>query len=120
MPSICHFEIPADNLERARNFYTDLFGWKIEKDANMDYWLISTGEPGKGAYGGMMMRQDPQQPILNYIDVPSVEEYIARVVKLGGKIIMPKSPVPGMGYFAVFLDTENNALAIWEEDKEAK
>ena len=122
MPTICHFEIPADDVNRAKGFYSDLFGWKIEKTpGDMEYWLIETTEPGKGVCGGLMQRQAPeQQGILNYIDVPSVAEYAAKVEKLGGKVVMPKAPVPGMGYFAVCLDTENNAFGLWENDESAK
>ena len=119
MPTIVHFEIPADDVERAKKFYTDLFGWKIEKTSEMDYWMIATsGE--KAVDGGMMKRQDPQQPITNYIDVPSIDEYAAKVEKLGGKVVVPKAAVPNYGYFAVCLDTENNAFALWQSDKSAK
>jgi predicted enzyme related to lactoylglutathione lyase len=119
MPTIVHFEIPADDPERAKKFYTDLFGWKIEKTPEMDYWMITTsGE--KQVDGGMMKRQDPQQQITNYIDVSSIDEHAAKVEKLGGKVVVPKAPVPGFGYFAVCLDTENNAFALWQSDKNAK
>ncbi len=122
MPSIVHFEIPADDIERAQKFYTELFGWQIEKAGSMDYWMINTktseGEPGIN--GGMMARQSPQQSPVNYIDIPSVDKYTAKVESLGGKIGMPKTAVPGMGYFAICLDTENNPFGIWEDNKEAK
>lgn len=119
MPTIVHFEIPADDVERAKKFYTDLFGWKIEKTPEMDYWMITTsGE--KQVDGGMQKRQSPQEVITNYIDVPNIDEHIAKVGQLGGKIVVPKGPVPGFGYFAVCLDTENNAFALWQSDKSAK
>jgi uncharacterized protein len=69
----------------------------------------------------MMKRQSPQQHgITNYIDVKSVQEYSARVEQLGGKVISPKMPVPGMGYFAMCADTENNTFGIFEPDQTAK
>jgi hypothetical protein len=88
----------------------------------MEYWMITTtNEKGEKAIdGGMMKRQNPQQPITVYIDVPSVDEYTAKVENLGGKVVLPKTAVPGVGYFAVCLDTENNCFAIWENDKNAK
>jgi len=67
-----------------------------------------------------MKRQEPKQPITNYIDVPSIDENAAKVEKLGGKVVFPKAAVPGFGYFAVCLDTENNAFALWQSDKSAK
>ncbi|HVD36572.1 MAG TPA: VOC family protein [Nitrososphaeraceae archaeon] len=126
MPTIVHFEIPADDAERSRKFYSDLFGWKIEKwpgmESGMDYWIINTtdNEGGKAVGGGMMKRQNPQQGITNFIDVTSVDEYSAKVQSLGGKIVAPKQAVPTMGFFAVCLDTENNTFGIWETNPNAK
>jgi predicted enzyme related to lactoylglutathione lyase len=115
MPTIVHFEVPADDVRRAKKFYTELLGWKFEEVPG-GYWLIGTG----GVGGGMMKRQNPQQQITNYIDVPSIDEYAAKVEKLGGKVVVPKMPVLGRGYFVVCLDTENNVFALWEEDENAK
>jgi predicted enzyme related to lactoylglutathione lyase len=116
MSSIVHFEIPVDDLKRAKNFYSKLFGWKLEDVPGMDYTMIDT----YGLAGGMMKRMHPDQQITDYIGVPSVDEYSAKVEKLGGKILVPKKAVPGMGYFVVCMDTENNAFAIWETDHAAK
>lgn len=119
MPTIIHFEIPADDIERARRFYTELFGWEIQKVPALDYWFISpAGERAIG--GGMMKRVSPQQTITNYIDVSSVDEYSRIIESLGGKVKMPKQAVPGMGYFVICLDTEGNTFGLWEENKEAK
>jgi uncharacterized protein len=132
MPTIVHFEIPANDVERSRKFYTDLFGWKIEKwpgteggggSSNMEYWMVTTtDEKGNKASvgGGMMKRQDPQQQITNFIDVKSVDEYSSKIEKLGGKVVVSKMAVPEMGYFAVCHDTENNSFGIWESDESAK
>jgi len=123
MPTVVHFEIPTDNLERAKKFYGGLFGWKFESwKGPMEYWMISTSNSkgDQAVHGGMMKRQQPQQGITNYIDVPSIEEYVSKVQKLGGRIVVPKSPIPTMGYFAVCIDTENNTFAMWEENKNAK
>jgi len=115
------FEIPADNVERARTFYGALFGWKIEKfPGQMEYWHIDTGGSNDTPDGGLMKRQQPQHGITNYINVPSVDQYMAKVEKLGGKICMPKTAVPQMGYFAVCQDTENNTFALWEKSENAK
>jgi uncharacterized protein len=122
--SIVWFEIPADNVERAKSFYGQLFGWKIEKfpgAAAHDYWHIDTGGPDASPDGGLMKRQDPgQQGITSYINVPSVDQFAAKVQKLGGKICMPKTAVQQMGYFAICQDTENNTFALWEKNENAK
>lgn len=118
MPTVVHFEIPADDVSRAQKFYAELFGWEIKEIPNMDYWFVTTtGE--KPVNGGMMKRQHPQQAITNYIDVSSVSDSAAQVEKLGGKVVVPKTAVPGMGYFAVCLDTENNTFGLWETDMKA-
>ena len=119
MPKIVHFEIPADDTERAKKFYSELFGWKIEPFENSsEYWLITT-EEDDGIGGGMMKRRDPRQSIVNYIDIPSVESYLEKILELGGTVIVPKMPVPGMGYYAVCRDTEKNVFGLWETDPNA-
>jgi predicted enzyme related to lactoylglutathione lyase len=120
-PTIRWFEIPTDDIDRAKNFYATLFGWKIQKFPGMsDYWHIDTGGPDDSPDGGMMKRQHPSQPITNYVAVPSVDDSSVKVLKLGGTICMPKTAVPQMGYFAICRDTENNMFALWEPDEKAK
>jgi predicted enzyme related to lactoylglutathione lyase len=117
MPNIVHFEVPFEDGERARKFYAELFGWKIVSYPGMEYWMVQTfGGPG----GGMMKRVQPGQQIMNYFGVPSLQESSAKVETLGGKIIVPKMTVPGMGYFVVCMDTEGNVFGLWEEDSQAK
>jgi predicted enzyme related to lactoylglutathione lyase len=131
-----HFEVPSDDTERTKKFYTDLFGWKIEKwpgtndrqltsaatGQPMEYWMVTTtDDKGKKALGGgIMKRQMPEQQVTNYINVKSVDEYSSKVKLLGGKVVAPKKAVPGMGYFVLCLDTENNSFAIWESNESAK
>jgi uncharacterized protein len=87
-------------------------------------WIISTTDSkGNKASigGGMMKRQDQHhQHITNFIDVNSVDEYSSKIDKLGGKVVVSKMAVPGMGYFAVCHDTENNSFGIWESNESAK
>ena len=122
MPTIVHFDVAADDLERARKFYGELFGWKMEQPPGMtDYYLIETqglsGEAGVG--GGLGKRGDPGQRITSYVGVDSVDAYSARVDRLGGKVVQPKMTVPGWGYMAVCLDTEGNMFGLWQDDPKA-
>lgn len=115
--SVVHLEIPADDVDRAKSFYTQLFGWQFSTSPEYEgYWTVDVGEEEAGHGIGMMARQAPEHRLINYHQVESVAEYAARVEELGGKVIMPKSPVPGMGWFAQCLDTEGNAFALWESD----
>jgi hypothetical protein len=117
---IVNFEIPADDLKRAQAFYSGLFGWEIkEVPGRKDYFTItSTGKSTVG--GGLIKRFRPQQTIINYVDVPSIDEYISRVETLGGTIVVQKKVVRGTGYFAICRDTENNAFGMWEENSDAR
>jgi hypothetical protein len=83
--------------------------------------ITTTDDQGNNAIGGgIMKRQNPQHAVTNYIGVKSVDEYSAKIPQSGGKVVMPKKAVPGMGYFAICLDTENNSFGIWETDPTAK
>ena len=121
MPRVIHFEIPAGNPERATKFYQNVFGWKIEKwQGPEDYWLITTGPEGEpGINGAIMVRDDPSDAVRNTIDVPSADEFIAKVEDYGGKIVAPKMAVPGVGYMAYLSDTEGNIFGIMEDDPSA-
>lgn len=120
--TIIHFEIPVDDVERLRKFYAKLFGWKIEKTPGMDYWMIEPvpvdkkGMPIRpGVNGGMMRRQNPQHKPVNYIRVEFIDEYTKRIEALGGRVVVPKMEVPGIGWWAQALDPEGNLFAILQE-----
>ena len=119
--SIVWFEIPADNPERAKAFYSNLFGWKINPfPGGGDYSHIDTGGADDTPDGALKRRKHPQEPVVNYVSVDSVDKYADKIAKLGGKICMSKTTVPQMGYFAVCQDTEGNAFGIWQSDANAK
>jgi uncharacterized protein len=119
--NIIWFDIPADKPARAKKFYSQLFGWKISAFPGMkDYWHIDTGGGDDTPDGGMITRKHPGHAITNYVNVPSMDRAMAKVRKLGGKICMPKTAVPQMGFFAICQDTENNTFALWEINREAK
>ncbi len=116
-----HFEIPADNPEALSKFYTGLFGWKVEKAPvpGFDYWMCMTGD-GPGIDGGIMKRVNPQQTVTNYVNVDDVAAFAAKAKSLGATIVVPKSAVPGAGWFVVALDPQGNPFGLWKGDKGAK
>jgi predicted enzyme related to lactoylglutathione lyase len=108
---IVHFEIPADDLKRAKKFYEKAFGWKISDPWKMDYFLVETQEKGAGINGGLMQRKDPGQPFMNYIMVDSIDASCKKVEKAGGVVVLPKQEIgQGMGWIAAFKDTEGNIM----------
>jgi uncharacterized protein len=110
--SIVHFEIPADDLKRAKKFYEKALGWKITDPWNMQYFMVETKDKGKdGINGGLMQRKMPGQPFMNYIAVESIDASLKKVEKEGGKVAMPKMEIgEGMGWIAAFQDTEGNLM----------
>ena len=123
MHRVVHFEVSADDPERALRFYSDVFGWKAQKwEGEIKYWLITTGEDGQpGINGGLFPREGEMRftSHVNTVDVPSLEEAMARVTGHGGRITMPKTAIPGVGYFAYCQDTEGNTFGIMQDDPAA-
>ena len=122
MPRIIHFEINVDNPERATKFYSDTFGWQFQKwGGPTEYWLVTTGPDSQpGINGGMMKRPHPGASTVNTIGVASVEDAIATVAKNGGKVVMPKTAIPTIGWFAYCTDTEGNTFGVMQSDPNAR
>ncbi len=123
MPRVVHFEIPADDPERVIKFYKAVFGWEIKNWSEVNpYWLVTTGDNKiqGGINGAITKRQGTNMVTVNTIDVSSVDEYVAQIIKSGGKVIAPKMPVPGIGYLAYCRDTEGNVFGILQPDMSAK
>jgi uncharacterized protein len=115
-----HFEIPADDIERAVKFFTEVFGWKCnDYGGGMQYYLTDTGS-GEGINGAIAPRNQILNTICNSIEVPSVDEYVKKVEANGGSIIFAKQPIPTIGWIAYFKDTEGNTHCLFQPDTEAK
>src|SRR5471030_1673447 len=83
--SIVHFEIPADNVARAKKFYEKAFGWKISDPLKMNYFFVETRKKGEeGINGGLLQRKNPGQPFMNYLMVASIEASCRKVEQAGG------------------------------------
>jgi uncharacterized protein len=122
MPRVIHFEINVDNPERASKFYGDTFGWQFQKwGGPSEYWMVTTGEDSQpGINGGMMKRPHPGAATVNTLGVESVDDSIAAVTKNGGKVVMPKTPIPTIGWFAYCTDTEGNTFGVMQPDANAR
>jgi uncharacterized protein len=123
MGGVVHFEIPADDQERARSFYSGAFGWKINPMPEMNYNTVTTtptdeatgrpNEPG-AINGGLMGREGELVNTVITVDVADIDATLKTVAELGGSVVLPKSAIPDMGFFAYFRDTEGNVLGLWE------
>jgi len=121
MNQVVHFEIPVDDIEAAKEFYS-IFGWELNDMPGMDYVGISTTPvdenrvpktPGS-INGGMMKRTDKIKSPVVAVQVDSVDEFIKKVTSKGGKLVMPKMEIPGMGFYAYVSDPQGNILGLWE------
>lgn len=125
MRKVVHFEIPAEDLDRAKNFYGGVFGWKMEtmQVPGGEYTSVMTTsvddqtqlptEPG-AINGGMMQRDERTPSPVITIDVDGIDEVLKEIEANGGSTVTPRTPIPGMGAFAYFKDPEGNVLGLWE------
>jgi hypothetical protein len=122
-----HFEIHAENTDRAIAFYTKLFGWEFSQWAGQPYWLIKTGEKGTpGIDGGLLPRQGPSPagmaPVNGFvctIDVSELDAMVEKAVAAGATIALPKMAIPTVGWLAYCKDTEGNTFGMMEMNANA-
>ena len=124
MGRVVHFEIPFANVDVIKNFYTQVFNWTFTKwEGPEDYWLIATGkntEPGiDGGLIPVMGEMGATKGMINTIDVDDLDQTLARVIANGGTEVMPKSPIPGVGWLAYVRDPEGTVIGMMQADPEA-
>jgi predicted enzyme related to lactoylglutathione lyase len=122
MGKVVHFEIPADDVGRAKEFYSSIFDWQLQEMPGMDYTLVQTvdvddqqmpAEPG-AINGGLMQRTaETPAPVIT-IDVDAIDDALKKIEAGGGRVVAPRTEIPGMGAFAYFKDTEDNVIGLWE------
>ena len=110
--NIVHIEIPSANLEASGKFYEALFGWKITPMPEMNYTLW---EPTEGPGGGFNPLGEGSQPgdVLIYIDSADIEADLKKAELLGGRMVVPKREIPGVGWFGIFTDLTGNRIALY-------
>ena len=126
MRKVVHFEIPADDLDRAKNFYGSVFGWKLETmsmPGGGEYTAVMTTpvdeqtqlptEPG--AINGGMMQRDEQTPTpVITIEVEGIDDALKEIESRGGTTVVPRTEIPDMGAYGYFKDPEGNVMGLWE------
>lgn len=112
-----HIEIPADDPARAKRFYTEVFGWGFSDELpGFEGYHMFTTPAGQDGVGGAIGKRGEMAPekLRTYVNVDSIDETLPKVTGLGGTVIEAKREVEGMGWYAVFADSEGNELALWE------
>lgn len=110
---VVHIEIPAHDQSASGKFYGDLFGWKIQEYPELNYAMF---EPEDGPGGGFpKVDGEGVTPgsVLVYVGTDDIEASLAKAESLGGSTVVPKTEIPGMGWFAVFSDPTGNRLALY-------
>lgn len=122
MPRVVHFDITAEDPERALKFYADVFGWTAQKweGGGMPYWMFTTGpETERGINGGLSKRDGAGAETTNTIEVKNLDAAVESVTSNGGKLLRERMAIPGVGWFAVCEDTERNKFGLLESDTSA-
>src|SRR4030095_10392972 len=124
MSKVVHFEIPADDLDRAKSFYGSVFGWELQtvpmnegeytsvKTTDVDEQTQLPTEPG-AINGGMFQRAEPLTSPVITIDVDGIDDALKQIEAEGGTTVTPRTAIPGMGAFAYFKDPERNGVGLW-------
>ncbi|MBA2569201.1 MAG: VOC family protein [Actinobacteria bacterium] len=114
---VVHFEIPADDTTRAREFWTNMFGVEFQSyDGPMEYHMFDNGDQ---TGGGLMPRMEGSDGLTIYFSTDDLDATLDKVRELGGTVETEKMPVAGMGWFAPAKDTEGNRFSFWQADENA-
>lgn len=123
MNKVSHFHIPVNDIDRAKTFYSNIFGWKIT-ETDKHFKMVTTtpvdksGMPKEigGINGAFFIRETPEDHTSIVIRVSSIDEYLKKLEGAGCKIVTKKTPVDNIGFHAKLYDTENNMIELWEEN----
>ena len=116
---IVHVEISAQDLEAAGKFYADVFGWKVQQMPEMSYAMFETDEGELGGGLNPVTDENPAGSVVVYIDADDINATLSQVEKSGGKSLVPKTLIPGMGWFAIFVDPTGNKIGLYTTDPQA-
>ena len=118
---VVHFEIPCNEPEKTIEFFKTAFGWIFQKFGDEEYWIALSGDAKTpGINGAIMKKKDPNQPIVNSINVANIDEAVKNIEKAGGVIVVPKMPIPTVGWLVYFKDPDGNIHGAYQDDPGAK
>ncbi len=115
---VVHWELWSENPEKISKFYQQVFDWQIQHSPELNYYLVQTGGTG-GINGGIMKPQKGPWPgkLAFYIDVDDLDAYAKKIKQAGGKIVVDKMEVPGVGQLSLFEDPDGRVLGMWRQKK---
>ncbi len=119
---VVHFEVPYDDGDRAREFYSEIFGWTIQEMPEMHYSMVQTGPTDEQGYpadvgfigGGMLKRESPTDRPVITIDVEDIDACLEKIEQRGGMTVLGRQQVGEMGWAAYFKDVEGNLMGLWQ------
>ena len=118
---VVHFEIPCNDPQKTMDFFSQVFGWTFQQFGTEEYWLAITGnEKDHGINGGIMKKRDPQQPLANSVNSEDIDGDMKKIELAGGKIVVPKMAIPGVGWLAYFTDPDGNIHSLHQADAKAQ
>jgi predicted enzyme related to lactoylglutathione lyase len=127
MPNLYHFSINADDVQRAKRFYEQALGWRFNAWGPPNFYMIETNGAGEqqSVRGSLQGRRElvPGQRVNGFectIEVKSIDDAAAAIVAAGGRVIMEKSIIAGVGALMFFTDTEGNAFGAIQPDAAAE
>ena len=116
MARVVHFEITADDPQRASAFYREVFDWEIKSWGDFPYWLATTGPEGAPGINGALMPRRFDQRVIHTIQVDDLDAAIAAIAAAGGELVFGPQPIPGIGTHAYCTDTEGNTLGVLQDE----
>lgn len=120
MYRVTKFDIPSTTPLKSIAFYNQVFGWTFQPSINQKKWTACVESSEHQVFGNPFLRKAKSaQSLTNAIEVKSVEHTLTDIKKEGGEIIVPKFPVPGIGWMAYFKDLEQNVFGVMQSDKAA-
>lgn len=131
MSKVIHFEVHADDVERAKNFYANVFGWQYQdysEYVGAPYFGVIAGEEAEQGANGAILPRGAARPALGQglnsfcctMGVADYDKTHDLIIKNGGEVALPKAALPGMAWQGYYIDTEGNTFGIHQPDENAK
>jgi len=117
---IVHIEIAAKDPEAVGKFYSSIFGWKFEYDKEMDYGMFEPADAPGGGFPKIDSQMYNVGTVLVYISTENIEQKLSEINMSGGKVILPRTEIPQMGWFALFNDPTRNLIGLFSDKPAGK